>query len=766
MNISDISLPEVYKDSYDFRLFCRWFKLALSKVQYDTESLPDLYDPLRCPSQLLWMLADTMGFKYDDRLPTAFNRLVLMYFMSMIRNRGSHDGVTLAAETNLAQYNILKYGEENDILYDRLEDTSIPVNAVSVTPHTPEGFIEVVYFSKEKPIDACIEYVRPVGMYIFQLAGVRFDVRTKISIDARLTDATDNNMSLHSTRVGHYTRADYATMQKTAESSGTLSPVKGLPNYVSVSPIDPVKSINSTEGRVSMHHRNTEYSGDLKNVNAGYRALYSLQMSNNEHIVDALLDPIFGLGYHPTEDDVSTYEGPSPLPATDDAPKIYNLRYDKALDQGDADTEAIGTEEVTTADESREQTWPNVTPRVNPIMASVGDTISAVGGAIPLNSTNTEYTDVRATEPEGNELKIIYKSDVVDGELLPQSIPAGTLTLKKSITGDYTGTSSDTFTFYVRDKAENGGNYYDSSSVAHTTKTGITITYGTDVTLTLAVGNYDVWEDTPVPPENYTFDIDNSKTSTSVDVYDSTNTDVTLVNAYVGGTHWDYILPSTVIFDGDPSRVINTGITPFDSQHNGRSWEFTCMVLLVNSSAVNLNQSMLVCCNTSTTTATGNMYWTGGASDTNLTHSQMKVLDPGFGFGGSGVSSTSTIHCCMRGTTFRKRSTTGVQLKGAMDGNCNLNVINVMYDATNHKFTTTITYKYADDTEETTEPWDLSLMNGADPMTFTTSDTPIILGGCYTSSYTVGSYQRAVGTSDFFGSVTIPAQGFRFRYTS
>ena len=104
MDMNNISLPEVYLDSEDFRLFKRWFVESLSKTQYDTENIFDLYDPLRCPTDLLWALADTMGFRYDDRLPASFNRLVLVYFMSMIYNRGSRDGVTLAAETNLAQF--------------------------------------------------------------------------------------------------------------------------------------------------------------------------------------------------------------------------------------------------------------------------------------------------------------------------------------------------------------------------------------------------------------------------------------------------------------------------------------------------------------------------------------------------------------------------------------------------------------------------------------------------------------------------------------
>lgn len=173
MDIKNISLPEIYKESSDFRFFCKWFEASLERIKYDTENFFDLYDPLRCPESLLWLLADTMGYKFDDRenLPTAFNRLVLLYFMSMVYNRGSKDGVTLAAEVNLTQFSICQKAysytdidgkriEGNPILENRLEDTSIPVNSVYVTSHTPEGFIDVVYFSKEVPQDACIEYVR------------------------------------------------------------------------------------------------------------------------------------------------------------------------------------------------------------------------------------------------------------------------------------------------------------------------------------------------------------------------------------------------------------------------------------------------------------------------------------------------------------------------------------------------------------------------------------------------------------------------------
>lgn len=416
MDIKNISLPEIYKESADFRFFCKWFEEALSKIKYDTENFLDLYDPLKCPEDLLWALADTMGYKYDDRLPASFNRLVLLYFMSMIRNRGSKDGVTLAAETNLAQFTILmraqgytdEYGESHDgkeILYNRLEDTSIPVNSVYVTPHTPEGYIDVVYFSTKIPLDACIEYVRPLGMFLFQTAGVRFDARTKITIDARLTHTAELGISIGPTHVGHYRREDYARLQKTVDN------------------VDAMPTNDITHVRKPVWYRNSDYEdatfgdssygsgagkypdGDGPGCDPGYRSLFSLQLSNNEEIVKALIDPIFSLGYEPQS--VSTeipldYLNP-PYRDTDE-PRV-NLRYDKHMDELSTAGVGIGQYDVTTVDESRSTDVLNPRPAVNPVMSALGDAIS-------LNDTNTKYTKV--TDADAGKIET---ATVTDGQL-------------------------------------------------------------------------------------------------------------------------------------------------------------------------------------------------------------------------------------------------------------------------------------------------------------------------------------------------------------
>lgn len=360
MEIKNIPIPEIYKSSSDFRFFVDLFECSLSQLNYDTENLSDCYDPLRCKSSILWMLAETLGYQLDDRLPIAFNRLVLLYFMSMIRNKGSKDGVTLAAEVNLAQFSILEYGKDNEILYDRLDDPSIPVNSVYVTPHTKEGYIDVVYVSTDVPIDSCLEYVRPLGMYLFQSAGVRVDGKSKISVDARLTDSNNLGMSIGSTHTGHYRREDYARIQKTFTDMNN-------PNQV-----------NESHNRRNTYYRNSDV--ELKPNNrsdSGYRTLCSLQLCNNSHIVKSTLkDPIFSLGYGPSDVVSVQPEGYIKQRTSNE----WNLRLDRTL-------ESELSSDVYVSERSD---GDKISPVVNPIMGKLGDAIS-------MDTTNSKFTKVDST---------------------------------------------------------------------------------------------------------------------------------------------------------------------------------------------------------------------------------------------------------------------------------------------------------------------------------------------------------------------------------
>ena len=386
MRFEDISVPEVYTESWDFRFFLHWIWECLTKVKYDTENIFDNYDPLKCKEELLWMLGDTIGYKYDDRLDACFNRLVLLYFMQMIRKKGSRDGVTLAAEVNLAQFNLISYSkgyedengeihEGNEILTNRLEDTSIPVNAVYVSHNTPAGYIDVVYFATDvPPIDACIEYVRPLGMYVFQHAGVRFDSRTQVSIDARLTHIEDTFASIGTTHISDYTRRDYASIQH----------VEDFDDQYQMTDRDLHVKIPEGDERLGSYYRNSAYEGEYDSrINPGFRALYSLQLCNNEHVVKALIDPHFSLGFGPqsadqvydsddyyiVEDGVKVVNPDSYLlPPYKDIP-VYNLRYDRYQELN------VTTDVSTFDDPKRVDTYLNSKPMVNPIMATLGDAI-------------------------------------------------------------------------------------------------------------------------------------------------------------------------------------------------------------------------------------------------------------------------------------------------------------------------------------------------------------------------------------------------------
>ena len=394
MNIKDIPVPEIYRESADFRFFLKWFDYALTKTQYDTSNLLDLYDPLRCPKDLLWMLGDTMGYQYDDRLCAAFNRFAMLFFMSMIRYKGSKTGVTIAAEVNLKQKDINAYGEENQINYDRLEDTSIPVNSVYVESNVEEGYIDVVYFTDEKPTDSCIEYVRPLGMYCFQHAGVRIDSTTRISVDARLANANDYTGLIGTTRVGHYTRNDYARLQHMTNEAS---------------------QINNWEDTRDLAWKRSSTAETETTQNAGYRALSSLQMANNEHIVKSLFsEPIFSLGYGPTVDTMEDADVNDPK---------FNLRYNRTVDiktqpNTKPDDSSLNSGEgfvgtgysespqhlpVDVLDEHRSSTYLDPKPKVNGIMTTLGERIIS-SNPLPIATEDDNRTTLSTEDDNAKNL--------------------------------------------------------------------------------------------------------------------------------------------------------------------------------------------------------------------------------------------------------------------------------------------------------------------------------------------------------------------------
>jgi hypothetical protein len=198
-------------------------------------------------------------------------------------------------------------------------------------------------------------------MYCFQHAGVRIDSTTKISVDARLANANDVLGLIGTTRVGRYSRNDYARLQHMTN--------------------EPKQRNNLNDSRaLAWENSSTAPVGGSPKMNAGYRALSSLQMANNEHIVKSLFsEPIFDLGYGPTVDTMEDVDVKDPR---------YNLRYNRTVDlqsyyQGvDENGNLIPTYDempeylpVDTLDHNRESTPTNPKPKVNGIMTELGQRI-------------------------------------------------------------------------------------------------------------------------------------------------------------------------------------------------------------------------------------------------------------------------------------------------------------------------------------------------------------------------------------------------------
>jgi len=221
---------------------------------------------------------------------------------------------------------------------------------------------------------------------------------------------------------------------------------------------------------------------------------------------------------------------------------------------------------------------------------------------------------------------------------------------------------------------------------------------------------------------------------------------------------WDYEMNTPLSLDG--ATVLNTEVKPFSAANNGKSFEYYASFSYPDNATANFVKSMLMVVNTSATGGTGGVSWTGGANNTDLSHSQLKVRDPGFGFGGGSSAPNNYIQNCVRGTNFRIRSgNKNFYMKSLNDDNCLENVFHVVYDAEAKTFTATLTHRYADTTEDEREIV-LDLHNNGVAMEFSDSDMPLLIGGCLTDSYTVGTYQRYVGSPE--APVTLNYCRFRF----
>ncbi|MBP5774511.1 MAG: hypothetical protein J6W36_02310, partial [Clostridiales bacterium] len=165
------------------------------------------------------------------------------------------------------------------------------------------------------------------------------------------------------------------------------------------------------------------------------------------------------------------------------------------------------------------------------------------------------------------ELINVYKKSVVD---------TGSLTLKKSVTGEAGGANTTEFTFYVKGA---DGKWYDKNGDPSSTQVGITVkstdTDGVKIT-GLPVQKYNITEKTSgTASDGYELDTANSDTSKeNVAVTKDNETTVTLINSYKTKTAQetgDIILKKTV--SGETGGAKTTNFTFYVKGADGKWYD-------------------------------------------------------------------------------------------------------------------------------------------------------------------------------------------------
>lgn len=144
--------PEVYRESRDFRVFLKLLGIVISVCKSNIDSLPDLYSPDNCPSQLLRYLCSMVGRTYDSDLSVDSNREIIKNYPYMIRLRGSTSGIKLASAVSL------NTSTDSNKIYN--------LDSVIVEYEEETGLIKIYYPYTEELNKKLIEVVRPVGSVI------------------------------------------------------------------------------------------------------------------------------------------------------------------------------------------------------------------------------------------------------------------------------------------------------------------------------------------------------------------------------------------------------------------------------------------------------------------------------------------------------------------------------------------------------------------------------------------------------------------------
>lgn len=153
-------VPQIYKESRDFRVFLKLIDMIVTTTRYEIDNWIKLYDPMECPEQFLELLADFVGYEYNNKLSIAESRIIIANFVQLLKNRGSKLGYKQA--TSILLNAKLASDPDNEIYKESVNQLEF-----LETFFDEESGKTTLYFPK--PIDYnkdLYDYIRPVGTYL------------------------------------------------------------------------------------------------------------------------------------------------------------------------------------------------------------------------------------------------------------------------------------------------------------------------------------------------------------------------------------------------------------------------------------------------------------------------------------------------------------------------------------------------------------------------------------------------------------------------
>lgn len=167
MHYTKNDVPKILRDSRDFQVFLRLLDIVYNTSEYDTTHLYNLYDADECPSEFLPLLANLIGYKYDNSISVAQNRFIIKNYKSLMRAKGSPKGIKLAVILSVLSemYDTTKDELGNTI--SKVSDEDVKgLSSVSIDYDYPNGVIKIYYPPRRHKTKDLVDAVRPIGMRV------------------------------------------------------------------------------------------------------------------------------------------------------------------------------------------------------------------------------------------------------------------------------------------------------------------------------------------------------------------------------------------------------------------------------------------------------------------------------------------------------------------------------------------------------------------------------------------------------------------------